>query len=508
MTDEATPFHDRDLHDREFHERELHDRVTRLGEIAPIVDFLVESEQRYAAVIENASDMIQSVRPDGTFEFVNGAWRRALGWSDAELDEMIIWDLIPPAETPHCQREFGRAMEGHPIPFIETKFIAKDGREVPVEGSVTLRMVGDEVVATHGFFRDVTERLRAEELEERAARLEREERARYLEKMAALGKLAAGLAHELNNPAAAIQRAAGRLEETTARRDAAQRALVAEGVSAEGFLAIDALLQRSASFGEEAGTDPVARQELETRIESWLEGAGVTEAWRLAPVLADGGVTDRDLTALAEAVPSSSMSSAMGWITESLSGHEATRIVSHGTHRISDLVAAIKSYSHMDRATEHISDVHDGIEDTLVILGHRLRDVRIERDFDRELPPIPMFGNSLNQVWTNLLDNALDAIDDHGHIAIRTARDGDRLVVEIEDDGPGIPPDVLPRIFEPFYTSKPQGVGTGLGLDTVWRIVTEEHGGSVEATSAPGRTLFHVSLPLPAAPAGHEPVRR
>lgn len=388
-------------------------------------------------------------------------------------------------------------MQGETIPFIATKFIAKDGHVVPIEGSVASRMVGVEVVATHGFFRDVTERLRTEELEERAARLERDERARYLEKMAALGKLSAGLAHELNNPAAAIQRAASELERSISRRDTALRALLAEEVDREGFRAIDALWLRSAEQDGRTDGDPVARQEVEAQLETWLDAHDVDNGWLIAPVLSDAGLTEGDLTALAEAVPRASLPSAMGWITESLTALDSTRIVAHGTRRISDLVTAIKSYSHMDRATEHIGDVHDGIEDTLVILGHRLRDVRIEKGYDRSLPPVPMHGNSLNQVWTNLLDNAVDAVGGRGHIGIRTLRDDTHLVVEIEDDGQGIPPEVLPRIFEPFWTSKPQGVGTGLGLDTVWRIVTEEHGGGVAATSSPGATVFRVSLPLP-----------
>jgi PAS domain S-box-containing protein len=457
---------------------------------------LVESEQRYQAVIENASDMIQSVRPDGTFEFVNSAWRKALGYTDVDLEQMTVWDIVHPDAIEHCQVEFYRAIQGHPIDFIATTFVGKEGQGVPVEGSVTSRFVGDEIVATHGFFRDVTERLRARELEERAARLEREERARYLEKMAALGKLSAGLAHELNNPAAAIQRASANLPEAMERRDDALRSLVREQITAEGWTAIDRVLDRPSPAGDGA-RDPVAVSALEEVLEQWLDDHGVEGAWNVAPGLVEAGVTEQHLESIAAAVPAPALKPALAWITESVSERESAEIINQSSRRIADLVKAIKGYTHMDRATEHAGDVHDGIENTLVILGHRLRNVQVERDYDRALPPLQMFGNTLNQVWTNLLDNAIDAMDGSGRIAIRTRQQGDQVVVEIEDNGKGIPPEDLACIFEPFFTSKPQGVGTGLGLDTVWRIITEEHGGTVVTESVPGQTVFRVFLPVP-----------
>ena len=163
------------------------------------------------------------------------------------------------------------------------------------------------------------------------------------------------------------------------------------------------------------------------------------------------------------------------------------------------LVAAVKSYSFMDRAAEQVVDVHEGIENTLVILGHRLRGITVHREFDRSVPQVRAFGSGLNQVWTNILDNAADAVGEGGTIAIRTRSEAGSVIVEIEDDGPGIPEDHLSRVFEPFFSTKPQGEGTGLGLDTVWRIVTEEHNGSIEVESKPGRTVFRVALPIPEA---------
>ncbi|MBA2277687.1 MAG: PAS domain S-box protein [Chloroflexia bacterium] len=473
-----------------------------LRKVPPPPDLqLIESEQRYQAVIENASDMIQSVRPDGTFEFVNTAWRTSLGYTDADLAQMTVWDIVHPDSMQHCQREFVRAIQGEPLEFFETTFVAKDGRAVPIEGSVTSRFLGDQIVATHGFFRDITERIRARELEERAARLEREERARYLEKMAALGKLSAGLAHELNNPAAAIQRANASLRETIERRDAAMRRLADADCEPANWRVFEQLLDRVQPSGEkEHGADPIALSENEAAIETWLEDHDIDRAWEFAPALAEADVTEQDLATIAASTPSTALPDAISWLTESVALRGSTEIIAQSSRRIAELVQSIKGYSHMDRATEHDGDIHEGIENTLIILAHRLRGIEIERQYDRSLPPIPMYGNTLNQVWTNILDNAIDAMDETGRIAIRTRPHDNHIVVAIEDTGKGIPADVLPRIFEPFYTSKPQGQGTGLGLDTAWRIVTEEHGGSITATSEPGRTVFQVTLPITPPP--------
>lgn len=468
---------------------------------------LIESEQRYQAVIENASDMIQSLRPDGTFEFVNRAWKTTLGFTDDDLPQMTVWDTIHPDSIQHCQIEFARAIKGEPIDFFETTFLAKDGRAVPVEGSVTSRFLGDKVVASHGFFRDITERLHARELEERTAQLEREEQARYLEKMAALGKLSAGLAHELNNPAAAVQRANAGLRETLKRRDVALHQLADAGLNAACWHAMEAVVEQVRMTRSSQGRlDPIAVSAAEEAVETWLDDRGVERPWVFAPSLAEAGFSVEDLQAIATSVPSTALTEAVAWVTETLILAESTEIIAQSSRRINELVQAIKGYSHMDRATEHEADVHEGLENTLIILAHRLRNAEVVREYDYSLPPIRMYGNTMNQVWTNILDNAIDATDGHGRIVIRTLSRDDRVVVEIEDNGIGIPPDVLHRIFEPFYTSKPQGQGTGLGLDTAWRIVTKEHAGEIRATSEPGQTTFRITLPLTPAPASETAV--
>ncbi|WP_193312919.1 two-component system sensor histidine kinase NtrB [Georgenia subflava] len=457
---------------------------------------LLESEQRYQAVIENASDMIQSVRPDGTFEFVNRSWADTLGYTADDVAGMTVWDIIHPDSLDHCRVEFSKAIGGQPLEYFTATFVTKDGRAVPVEGNATSRLVGDEVVATHTFIRDITERLHAQELEERNARLERDERAMYLEKMAALGKLAAGLAHELNNPAAAVQRANAGLRETIERRDRTLQRLTDAGLTAEGWRLLTEVLDEVQASAAAGPADPVAVGEAEEAIESWLESRGVDRAWEHAATLSEAGFAVADLERIAACVPAPVLADAIDWTSGTLALNESAETIAQGTRRIDELVQAIKGYSHMDRATERDTDIHDGLDQTLVILAHRLKDVDVAKRYDRSLPPLRVYGNTLNQVWTNILDNAIDAVGGKGRIAITTRSEDGRAVVEIEDDGVGIPAESLRRIFEPFFTSKPQGQGTGLGLDVAWRIVTKEHAGTISAESEPGRTVFRVSLPI------------
>ena len=462
-----------------------------------VIAQLQESEERYRAVIDNASDMIQSVRPDGTFEFVNPAWLGALGYSLDDLEEMTIWDAIHPDSLEHCQELFGLIMQGQSVDNVEVIFKIKDGSPLPTEGSVTVRIVDGELIATHGFFRDIRERMRADELEVRNAQLEREQRARYLEKMAALGKLAAGLAHELNNPASAAQRASNGMLESLARQDAALRDLASQGASGMACLVLsEVVAKRRGASPLTDMDDPVQVSEREDALGDWLTDHDVREGWKLALGFVKAGITDDDLEQLAGHLPDGALDPAMRWLGESLAIRDAADVVCRSTSRMSELVTAIKSYTYMDRAAEQIVDIHDGLDNTLIILAHRLRDATVTKEYDRSLPPVRAFGSGLNQVWTNIIDNAVDATDGRGTITIRTRSEDNQVIIEIEDNGCGIPPEHLTRIFEPFYTTKAQGRGSGLGLDIVWYIVTDEHHGTIDVESVPGQTVFRISLPL------------
>lgn len=317
------------------------------------------------------------------------------------------------------------------------------------------------------------------------------------EKLTALGKLSAGLAHELNNPASAARRSAAELH---GRLDALARngmALAAEGPeAAETIRALDALRRRVLETAppDHAALDALERSDREEELSGWLERAGVEEPWVAAGTFVAAGLTCDDLAAAGAA----DCPAALGWLEAAIAADALARTVEASTQRIADLVGAVKAYTHMDQARDRRPvDVHAGLENTLAIFAHKVREkkVSLERDFARGLPPVSAYPGELNQVWTNLLDNALDAAPPGGHVVVRTSRENGSVAVEVRDDGPGIPPTVLSRIWEPFFTTKPLGQGTGLGLDIARRIIVQQHGGSIDVESKPGETKFIVKLP-------------
>jgi signal transduction histidine kinase len=316
------------------------------------------------------------------------------------------------------------------------------------------------------------------------------------DKMAALGKLSAGLAHELNNPAAAAQRATASLRETLETvRDASIR-LARHALSAEQRESILRLEREAGDHAPEVPADPLARSDREEQISDWLTKRQVPDAWKLAPVLTDVGVEVARLEGLAAEVGDAVLSDALTRIASLIGVARLIGEIENSTRRISDLVRAVKEYSHMDRPAMEDTDVHQGLENTLAILGHQLkRGIHLVRDYDKSLPQVRAFGGELNQIWTNLIDNAIDAMHGEGELRVRTARELDRVLVEISDNGPGIPADVLPHIFDPFFTTKGVGEGTGLGLDTACRIVRNHHG-EIRVSSQPGETRFQVFLPV------------
>jgi signal transduction histidine kinase len=316
------------------------------------------------------------------------------------------------------------------------------------------------------------------------------------DKLAALGKLSAGLAHELNNPAAAAQRAAASLREALETvRDASIR-LARHALSVEQRESILHFEREVAQLTPAVPADPLAQSDREEQVGGWLESHQVPNAWKLAPVLVDFGIEVERLESLAAQVGTHATSDALVRIASILTISRLISEIENSTKRISDLVHAIKEYSYMDQGAMQEVDLHQGLESTLTILGHRLKGgIKVVRDYDRDLPQICAHGGELNQIWTNLLDNAIEAMQGQGELRLRTARELDRVLVEIGDNGPGIPAEIQPHIFEPFFTTKGVGEGTGLGLDTVCRIVRNHHG-EIKVISQPGDTRFRVYLPI------------
>jgi signal transduction histidine kinase len=315
---------------------------------------------------------------------------------------------------------------------------------------------------------------------------------RQHEKLAALGRLSAGLAHELNNPAAAARRASEELR--TAILDAQLRALEHDTrFTPEGREGLADLLGAVAARPA-AALEPLSLSDAEDRLAALLEVRGVEDAWELAPTLAGAGVVERDLEGLSGSF-GGEFTGAVRWLAGTLGLTGLTEELSVSVGRISRLVGAMKEYTFMDRASSQEVNVVQGIENTLTILGHKLKGVPVVRDYEENLPKVRGNGGELNQVWTNLIDNAADAVAGGGSIGVRAFRDGEEVVVEVSDDGPGIPPEIKGRVFEPFFTTKEVGAGTGLGLDVARRVVAG-HGGEITVQTGPEGTRFAVRLPL------------
>lgn len=321
------------------------------------------------------------------------------------------------------------------------------------------------------------------------------------DKLMALGKLSAGLAHELNNPAAAATRAANDLLATLEELRAADLRLCRHNLRAEQRAAI-ADFERLAIEHTAAATplNSLEQSDREDEVSAWLEARDIGDGWKIAPALVEAGVDTAGLERIERVlaqVEAAAFADVLARMGAQLSAAKLTSDIKTSTARISELVGAIKEYTYMDQASVQQVDVHKALENTLLILKYKLRkkNITLVREYAEDAPRVTAYGSELNQVWTNLIDNAIDAMPEGGTLKVRTQREPTDLLVEIRDNGPGIPEDVRTRIFEPFFTTKPVGEGTGLGLDTVARIV-RKHRGNIRVESKPGDTCFQVRLAI------------
>lgn len=334
--------------------------------------------------------------------------------------------------------------------------------------------------------RTVTKRLRETHLKFRES-----------EKLAQLGTLTAGIAHELNNPASSVQRGAKNLWSSLETILAAQRVLDSLPLTGEQKQKIVELEQTIKERAKNpVHLDPITASDRENELYDWLEGRGIEAAADLAPALTEMGMEPAFLESFAGLFAGGELAQVLSWMREVFQGYQLADEIEMGSQRISEIVRVLKSYVYLDQAPVVDVDIHKGIMDTLVILRSKLKQgVTVHTLFAEDLPKIEAFGSELNQVWTNLIDNAIDAMQGQGEIFIRTRQELEWVVVEVEDQGPGIPEEIRSRIFDPFFTTKPQGVGTGLGLSISHSIVLN-HGGLINLFTQPGKTVFEVWLPI------------
>ncbi len=318
------------------------------------------------------------------------------------------------------------------------------------------------------------------------------------EKISALGKLAAGLAHELNNPAAAIQRSAAELSVGVTKNYELTPALLVFGMSAEELRSVQEIVLGRAGTREQRRLTLSERMRAEEELVERLVTYGIEQPEPLAEVLLESGVDAEALEQIRTIVGGQAFTAAIRWLCNLLRSTRVIRELEEAASRISALVGAIKSHVHMDRSgsTEPV-DILSGIDNTLVILGHKIRskNIQVSREYEKDLPRVLGHAGELNQVWTNLIDNAIDALDRDGKLSIRAGRNDDRVRIVVEDDGSGIPAEIQGRIFDPFFTTKRQGEGTGMGLDIVMQAVNRHHG-EIKVHSRPGETRFQVTLAI------------
>ncbi len=483
-----------------------------------------QAEQKFRSVTESAIDAIISADQAGVIVSWNKAATRILGYTEEEAVGQRL-ELIIPQRHHDAHRNgmarFAATGEAHAIgTTVELSAITKEREEVPIELSLSTWTVRDDRYYT-GIIRDIGERKRAEEalrqseqalrestqelkrknqeLEETLDRLdEAHDQLMIQEKMVSLGKLSAGMAHELNNPASAAQRGAAQLQAIFSKWQNVQLRigrLCLDGRLTEKLMELDEAAKERA--GKPAELNALTRSDREADVEDWLQEREIDAAAEATPALVSLGYDRGDLDRLDEVFDRSQLPAVIDWLSFKYTIYSLVSEIGLGTNRIVELVKALKTYTYMDRAPVQSVDVREGLDNTLIILHNKLkRGVTVTREYAQDLPVIQAYASELNQVWTNIIDNAIDAMAGKGNLTVRARLEANWVVVEIEDDGPGIPEAIKTRIFDPFFTTKGPGEGTGLGLNISRNLIVQKHHGQISVTSKPGSTCFSVRLPI------------
>ncbi|MDG5467312.1 PAS domain S-box protein [Deltaproteobacteria bacterium IMCC39524] len=488
-----------------------------------------QAEQKFRSVTESAIDAIISANNKGEIISWNQAATKILGFSEEEAVgqwvEIIIPERFHKAHRNGMDR-FSKTGEAHAIgKTVELAARNKSGDEIPIELSLSTWMVRNERYYT-GIIRDIGERKRAEEAlrqsekELRRKSLEMKEKNQELEatlkqinemhnqmiiqeKMASLGKLSAGMAHELNNPASAAQRSAAHLQSILLKLQevlARIGSIPFEERQIKMFAVLDVLARERSH--EPVELNVLTRTDREIALEEWLRGQGCRDHGEVVPALVNVGFVKEDLDELMKPFTGEQVPVVIRWFGLKLTIYSLVEEIGLATGRIVTLVKALKTYTYMDQAPVQSIDLRKELDNTLIILRSKLKKgVEVVREYAEDLPAIEAYASELNQVWTNLIDNGIDAMEGSGTLIIRAKREDPWLVVEIEDSGPGIPPEHLPKIFDPFFTTKPPGEGTGLGLNISRNLIVKKHHGEMSVMSKPGSTCFTVHLPMDFRPA-------
>jgi PAS domain S-box-containing protein len=487
-----------------------------------------QAEQKFRSVTESAIDAIISSDHTGNIVSWNNAATRILGYTPEDAIgqrlEIIIPERFHEAHRQGMQRVTAGGESRIIGKTVELFASTKSGREVPIELSLSTWTVRDDRYYT-GIIRDIGERKKAEEalrMSEQALRaktLELREKNEALEntlnqlqemqnqlimqeKMASLGKLSAGMAHELNNPAAAAQRGAEQLQEIFYQLRDAYLKIGELNLEKKQLDQIKILGQ----FAKDRAMQPddmnaLTRSDREADMEEWLDEKGVETAWQLAPTLVSLGYDQTEIQTLAETFSPSQFIVIIEWLSCTYAIHSLLSEISLGTSRIIEIVKALKTYTFMDKAPLQFVNIQENLDNTLIILKNKLKSgVTVHREYAQDMPKIPAYGGELNQVWNNIIDNAIDAMDGQGDLTLRTRNEDPWAVVEIEDNGPGIPEEIQTKVFDPFFTTKPPGKGTGLGLNISRNIIVQKHQGQITVSSEPEKTRFTVWLPMHSHP--------